>query len=178
MHDNMLRIGLACWAATAVLAAAACTSTRHDEHSMASTVTFGDQWASAADTGMAAVFGTFTNSGHHDAVIVSGNSPAAARVEIHEVVPDVGGSTTMRPKTGGLTVPAEGVHELAPGGDHLMLMELTQPLQPGAEVALTVAFEDGSELAVTAQVRDFAGGNEEYRPSAGSARAGVPHDHG
>ncbi len=70
----------------------------------------------------------------------------------------------MRPKTGGLTVPAEGAHELVPGGDHLMLMDLTQPLQPGAEVALTVVFEDGSELPVTAQVRDFAGGNEEYQP--------------
>ena len=58
MHDNMFRAGLACWVATAVLAAAACTSPGHDEHSMASTVTFGDQWASAADIGMAAVFGS------------------------------------------------------------------------------------------------------------------------
>ena len=34
---------------------------------MASNVTFKNQWASSAETGMAAVFGTFANTGHHDA---------------------------------------------------------------------------------------------------------------
>jgi len=33
-------------------------------------------------------------------------------------------------------------------------------------VALTVTFEDGSTLPIAAQVRDFAGGDEEYAPSA------------
>lgn len=79
----------------------------------------------------------------------------------------------MRPKDDGLTVPAEGSHQLVPGGDHLMLIDITEPLQPGADVDLTVAFEDGSALPVTAQVRDFAGGNEDYRPPAGT-----PHHHG
>ena len=137
---------------------------------MASAVTFDDQWATSAETGMAAVFGTITNNGHHAAHLVSGHSPAAGRVEIHEVVPDGSGSTTMRPRAGGLTVAPEGTHVLVPGGDHLMLMELRRPLLPGAEVTLTVVFEDGSELPVTAQVRDFAGGHEEYQPGT--------HDHG
>ena len=52
-----------------------------------------------------------------------------------------------------------------------MLMDLKQPLQPGADVTLTVVFEDGSTLPVTAQIRDFAGANEEYTPGcAGSGR--------
>lgn len=149
----------------------ACASTGPDENtSMASTVAFNDPWASSADTGMAAVFGTFNNSGSRDAVIIAGESPAAARVEIHEVAPDAGGSMTMRPKEGGITVPAGGATELAPGGDHLMLMELTRPLAAGADVSLTVTFEDGSTLPITAQIRDFAGANESYSPG--------PHGHG
>lgn len=154
------------------LLAPGCTTADHDEAPMASTVAITDQWASAADTGMAAVFGTLTNSGHHDAVVVSGNSSVAGRVEVHEVVPDSTGSKTMRPKEGGLAIPADGSHELVPGGDHLMLMDLNEPLTPGSDVTLTVVFSDGSTLPVTAQVRDFAGADEEYQPSV------APHDHG
>lgn len=143
--------------------AAGCTAPEHDEAPMASTVAFSEQWVSAADSGMAAVFGTVSNSGHHDARIVSGSSPFAGHVEVHEVTPDASGTKTMRPKAGGLTVPAGGLHDLVPGGDHLMLMDLTQPLRPGADVTLTVSFDDGSTLPVTAQVRDFAGADEEYR---------------
>ncbi|MGV0810484.1 copper chaperone PCu(A)C [Mycolicibacterium boenickei] len=153
-----------------VLCMAGCTETHQDEK-MADTVKVSEQWASAADGGMTAVFGTVTNTGHHDARIVSATSPAAGTVELHEVVGDGTGSKTMRPKDDGFAIPAGGTHELAPGGDHLMLMNLTAPLQPGADVPVTVVFEDGSSLPVTAQVRDFAGGNENYQPQS-------PHGHG
>lgn len=78
------------------------------------------------------------------------------------MVAGAGGGNTMRPKAGGLVVPAGGTHDLAPGGDHLMLMDLTEPLRAGADVELTVVFDDGSTMPVTAQVRDFAGADEEY----------------
>lgn len=138
---------------------------------MAETVTFADPWASAADSGMTAVFGTLHNSGHHDAHVVSATSPAATMVELHEVAADASGAKTMRPKAGGFTIPAGGGHELVPGGDHIMLMDLTAPLQPGADVEVTVTFEDGSSLPVRAQVRDFPGGKENYQPAE-------PQDHG
>ncbi|MUL83093.1 MULTISPECIES: copper chaperone PCu(A)C [unclassified Mycolicibacterium] len=149
---------------------AGCTES-HPDQKMADTVQVSEQWASAAESGMTAVFGTVTNTGHHDARIVSATSPAAGMVELHEVVSDGSGSKTMRPKEDGFSIPAGGTHDLAPGGDHLMLMDLTAPLQPGAEVPVTVVFEDGSSLPVTAQVRDFAGGNENYQ-------APSPHGHG
>ncbi|MDH6195456.1 copper(I)-binding protein [Mycobacterium frederiksbergense] len=154
----------------AALTLTGCTQS-HSDHKMADMVEMNEQWASAADSGMAAVFGTLSNTGHHDVHIVSATSPAAGTVEIHEVVGATGGSKTMRPKEGGLTIPAGGTHDLAPGGDHLMLMELTAPLHPGADVEVTMVFEDGSTLPVTAQVRDFPGGNENYQPAA-------PQDHG
>ena len=162
--------------AVAALAVTGCTtSPEHDEHTMAEDVTFSDQWASSAEEGMTSVFGTFTNTGHHAARIVSGSSPAAERVEIHEVRDGEDGNNIMRPKDAGITIPAGGNHELVPGGDHLMLMDLTEPLQPGADVAVTVQFEDGSTLPLTAQVRDFAGGNEAYGPTADAPHH---HDHG
>ncbi len=149
---------------------AACTES-HQEQNMADTVQVSEQWASAADGGMTAVFGTLTNTGHHDVRIVAATSPAAGMVELHEVVSDGSGSKTMQPKAGGLAIAGGATHELAPGGDHLMLMDLKAPLQPGADVPVSLVFEDGSSLPVTAQVRDFAGGNESYQPSS-------PHGHG
>jgi copper(I)-binding protein len=137
-----------------------------------------NQWAGAADTGMTAVFGTFVNRGSQAARIVSASSPQAGRVEVHEVVPDPNGATTMRPKDGGIVVPAGGTSELIPGGDYLMLMDLTQSLQPGADVTMTVGFEDGSTLPVTAQVRDFAGGHEQYVPNATGHGSGAHQGHG
>jgi periplasmic copper chaperone A len=169
MSGNRIHAALGVFAITASLSGCASTGPT-DTPSMASAVAFDDQWANSADTGMAAVFGTFTNAGGHDAVIVSGESPAAARVEIHEVVHEAGASMTMRPKEGGIVVPAGGAAELEPGGDHLMLMDLSGPLQPGADVSITVTFEDGSTLPITAQIRDFAGGDENYSPG--------PHGHG
>lgn len=160
--------------AVVALAGSGCTTAaEHDEHPMAEDVTFSDQWANSAEDGMASVFGTFTNTGHHAAHIVSGSSPAAGRVEIHEVSGDEDGNNIMRPNDGGITIPGGGTHQMTPGGDHLMLMDLTEPLYPGADVTVTVLFEDGSTLPLTAQVRDFPGGNEEYGPPAGAH-----HDHG
>ncbi len=145
-----------------LLSVAGCAKS-HPDAKMAETVQMREQWARAADSGMTAVFGTLANTGHHDARIVSANSPAAGMVELHEVVGDMG-SKVMRPKDDGFTIPAGGTRELTPGGDHLMLMGLTAPLQPGADVRFTLVFEDGSSSTVTAQVRDFAGGGENYQP--------------
>lgn len=167
-------------AATVALVAllvSACTSHQDDEP-MASAVTMTNQWASSAESGMTAVFGTLANAGHHEARIVSGSSPAAGHVEVHEVVPDPAGGNTMRPRGGGIAIPPGGTSELIPGGDHLMLMDLKQPLKPGDDVTLTIVFADGSTLSVTAQIRDFAGGNEEYTPGAGASAPGGHQGHG
>lgn len=176
MWHRRFTLKLALVLMTAALVASGCASSEPPREPMARDVTMKNQWASAADSGMAAVFGTFVNVGTRDARVVSGSSPVAGRVEVHEVVPDAAGGKTMQPKAGGLTVPAGGSRELIPGGDHLMLMDLRQPLQPGADVAVTVVFDDGSTLPVTAQVRDFAGANENYRPGGGAT--GTPPHHG
>lgn len=128
-------------------------------------VTMTDQWVKAAPSGMTGMFGTLTNSGKTDATMVSASSPSAGKVELHEVVTD-GGASTMRPKASGFTIPAGGSHVLAPGADHIMLMDLTGPLAVGSSVEVTLTFADGSTVPVSAEVRDFSGAAESYQPSA------------
>lgn len=134
----------------------------------AAAVTIADQWVKAAPSGMTAMFGTLKNSGAKEITVVSASSPAAGQVELHEVVGQPG-STTMRPKEDGFVIPAGGSHVLAPGGDHIMLMDLKGPLQAGADVEVTLSFNDGSSLPISAQVRDFQGAAENYQPGGHSA---------
>src|SRR3546814_19626483 len=56
---------------------------------------------------------------------------------------------------GGFLVPANGSASLTPVGDHLMFMDLSAPLLPGAETDLTLIYDDGSCTTFTAQIRDF-----------------------
>jgi copper(I)-binding protein len=130
----------------------------------ASVVTVGDQWVKAAQTGMTGLFGTLKNSGTREVTVVSAASPVAGRVELHEVAGPPG-STTMRPKSGGLAIPAGGSHVLAPGGDHIMLMDLKTPLKVGSDVEVTLTFADGTTLPFSAQVRDYSGADEKYEPT-------------
>ncbi|MFC4124549.1 copper chaperone PCu(A)C [Nocardia rhizosphaerae] len=144
--------------------ASACAESDPAPTASADQVTMSDQWIKAADSGMSAAFGNLKNSGDTPVTLISATSPASDRVEIHEVVPDSEGVKSMRPKAGGITIPAKGEAVLKPGGEHLMFMDLTEPLRTGGETTLTLTFADGSSTVVTAQVRDFAGGKENYVP--------------
>ena len=135
-------------------------------------ITMSDQWIKAADSGMSAAFGNLKNTGDAPVTLVAATSPVSDRVEIHEVVPDSTGAKTMRPKKGGITIPAHGEVTLKPGAEHLMFMDLKQPLRTGSETSLTLTFADGSSTVVTAQVRDFAGGKENYAPGTENSSHG------
>lgn len=152
-------------AATAILLAACgnqASPAASDTQAEAVTVT--DAWVKATTDGMTGAFGVLTNDGTTDATVVKATSDVAPRVEIHEVVM-ADGEMVMQPKEGGIVVPAGGSATLEPGGDHIMLMELGQPLEPGDELILTLEMADGSTLDVTAVAKPFTGGNETYSPS-------------
>lgn len=53
-------------------------------------------------------------------------------------------------------VPAGGVAELKPGGYHVMLLDLTEPLSAGDRIVLTLTFEVAGPIEVTAVVGDGA----------------------
>ncbi|MEJ3749801.1 copper chaperone PCu(A)C [Actinomycetes bacterium KLBMP 9797] len=122
-----------------------------------------DMWVKTAASGMTAAFGTLMNTGSSDVTVVKATSPTSPTMELHEVA-TVDGEMTMRPKEGGITIPAGGMHELKPGGDHLMLMDVKTPVTAGTEVTVTLTFAGGETMEFTALGKDFAGGNESYQP--------------
>lgn len=126
-------------------------------------VTVTDAWAKAGEVGaMTAMFATLHNPGTHDVTLVSASSPAAGEVQLHETSADSGGNMVMSEVDGGLVIPAGGSLALEPGGNHVMLMGLATALEPGADVSVTLAFDDGGTVEVTAPVKDFAGADETY----------------
>jgi copper(I)-binding protein len=130
--------------------------------SAADSVSVDDPWVKAADSGMSAAFGEITNSGSEDVTVVSVTTPASTTLELHETVENESGSMVMREKDGGFTVPAGGDLVLAPGGNHIMLMDLVEPVVAGDEVTFTLTFSDESTLDFTAPAKDYAGANESY----------------
>jgi len=124
-------------------------------------VTMSDAWVKAADSGMTAAFGTLSNPATEAATITAASSPASATMELHEVV-ESGGSMVMQPVTGGFGVPAGGSLTLEPGGYHLMLMGVTEPIEPGDYVDFTLTCATGGSVTVIAQAKTFEGAEEQY----------------
>lgn len=92
--------------------------------------------------------------------LVSASSPAAGVVEVHEMKME-GDVMRMRAVTGGLDLPAGKTVELKPGGFHVMLMDLKQPLKDGESVAVQLVVEgkDGKKetLSLKVPVKPLAG---------------------
>ena len=94
--------------------------------------------------------------------LVSVASPEANLVQIHESRIE-SGMMMMRELRDGLPLPAGEAVALAPGGNHLMLMGVKEPLVAGDTVALTLTFEAAPAVEVTATVGQPA-------PAASSAQ--------
>ncbi|MFC5297536.1 MAG: copper chaperone PCu(A)C [Brachybacterium tyrofermentans] len=123
-----------------------------------------DPWVKAADEGMTAAFGTITNGTDADLVLTAVTTPATDMVQLHETTSDGSGGMSMQEKDGGFPLPAGEDLVLEPGGDHIMLMDLPKPLQPGDTLELTLVFSEGTEHPFTATVKDFSGAQEHYAP--------------
>ncbi|WP_145104618.1 copper chaperone PCu(A)C [Cereibacter sediminicola] len=99
-----------------------------------------------------AIFMVIENLGTTADRLVSAASEAAARVELHTHLAGEDGIVRMVEVAEGFEVPAHDSHALARGGDHVMLMGLTRPLQEGDEVALTLTFESGARVDLSVPV--------------------------
>lgn len=83
----------------------------------------------------------------HDTALVKVESPAADKVEIHSMTMDDG---VMRMRMmDSLPLPAGEAVKLEPGGFHLMLFGLKQPLEAGTQVEFTLHFKDNAGKTIT-----------------------------
>lgn len=138
----------------------------------AAPLTVTDPWTKATDGEMTGSFGVLRNTTDEDVHVVAVTSSLTDRVELHEMVPDEDGQMLMRQSPDGFTVPAGGTLELAPGGSHVMLMGLTEPIRPGDEVSYTLETENGDVVEVTSVARPFTGANESYHGGEASGASG------
>ena len=134
----------------------------------AAALTVVDGWAKAAESGMTSAFATLENHGASPVTVVSARSDAAATVELHRTVQDGSGGSSMQRADDGFTVPAGGSLELAPGGEHIMLMGLTGPIAPGDTVTIVLTLSDGGTVTVRALAKAYSGAGETYDPGTGA----------
>jgi periplasmic copper chaperone A len=88
--------------------------------------------------------------------LVSASTPVAKTAELHTMSMQ-GMVMKMRPLSG-LDIPAGQPVTLKPGGDHIMLMGLNQPLRAGQTFPLTLDFEKAGPRTVIVTV-EKAGAN-------------------
>ncbi|MGE8374764.1 MAG: copper chaperone PCu(A)C [Diaphorobacter nitroreducens] len=102
-------------------------------------VTVQDAWVRATVPQQKATGAFMRLTAAQDARLVSASSPVAGVTEVHEMKL-VDNVMKMRPLPA-LDLPAGQVVELKPGGYHIMLLDLKQPVAQGSTVPLTLVFE-------------------------------------
>lgn len=122
-------------------------------------------------TSAGVVYMDLTASADDQLTSASVDSSVAETVELHETVEaEMGddsedgemeddmegmGAMTMRP-VDGIDLPSGEPVSLEPGGLHIMLLELAEPLQAGQTFELTLEFAESGERVVEIEVMDEA----------------------
>ena len=99
---------------------------------------------------VAAGYLMLTNKGDTDERLVAASSPRAAHVELHNMEMD--GAVMRMRQVEAVTIPAHGEVALAPGGDHLMFMGVTEPFQSGETIPVQLTFEHAGPVDLTLTV--------------------------
>ena len=138
--------------AFAVLAAVFVSGAALAEDYQVKTLRVSNPFARATPPGakVAGAFMTIKNVGPDADRLVSVSSPAAGLVEIHEMAME-GGMMKMRALKGIDLKPGATV-ELQPGGYHVMLEDLKQPLKQGEQIPIKLTFEKAGVLDIKVNV--------------------------
>src|SRR5262245_40812211 len=100
----------------------------------AADLTVSDAWIRALPAKLpAAGYFTLTNTGKVEVALTGASSPACGMLMLHKSTQS-GGMGSMEDVTG-VAVPAGGTITFAPGGYHLMCMDPTPAIKPGAKVS-------------------------------------------
>ena len=138
----------------------------HGQEVKAGDLVITQPWSRATPGGakIAGGFLTIENKGTAPDRLISGAGDIVGKVEIHEMAMN-NGVMTMRPLDKGLVIEPGKTVKLAPGGYHLMLMDLKQPFKQGDKVPVTLEFEKAGKVALSLDVQGVG------------AQAPATHDH-
>jgi hypothetical protein len=130
-------------------------------------IQIGQPWARATPKGASsgAAYMTVSNTGSAAQRLSCVSSDAAAQCQIHEMTMD-GGVMKMRPVQGGLEVKPGETVMLKPGGFHIMLVGLKEPLQAGKSLDATFKVEGGDTVQVEFPIAAIGA------PAPGAAQGG------
>lgn len=116
-------------------------------------ITVSDAW-SRASAGMAragAGFMTITNAGAEADRLVGASTPVSETAELHTHIKD--GEVMRMRQVEAIDLPAGQTVTLQPGGLHVMLMSLKDPLKEGQTFDLTLTFEKAGAMTVPVTVQ-------------------------
>ena len=128
-------------------------------------VTIREPWVRGTVHGQKATGAFMQLTANEPASLTAVESPVAGSVEIHamKLENDI---MKMRPVSK-LDLPAGKAVELEPGGYHVMLMDLKQPLKKGEAIPIVLRFEDRDKkvriIEINAEVRELAAGPRQKR---------------
>ena len=112
-------------------------------------------WARATPPGttVAAGYLEIRNNGKEADRLLSASTPVAKRVELH--VTEHSDHVAKMRQLRAFEVPGRERLTLSPGGAHLMLVDIVQPLKKGERFPLTLRFERAGELQVEVEVQEL-----------------------
>ncbi|MGY3615524.1 copper chaperone PCu(A)C [Bradyrhizobium sp. USDA 10063] len=126
----------------------------HAEDIKAGDLVISQAWSRATPSGAKVAGGylTIENKGSSPDRLVGGSGDIAGKLEVHEMATE-DGVMKMRPLDKGLVIEPGKTVKLAPGGYHLMMFDLKNPLKQGDKVPVTLEFEKAGKVTLSLDVQ-------------------------
>jgi periplasmic copper chaperone A len=111
-------------------------------------------WSRATPPGAQVAVGymEIRNNGAQPERLVAASTAVAKRVEMHITQRD--GEVMRMRQVKDFEIPARERVTLRPGGSHLMLVDLTQPLKKGERFTMRLRFERAGELDIELEIQE------------------------
>ena len=124
----------------------------HAQASGQTTIVVERPWARATPAGArtGVVYVTLINNGSSSDSLVSAATPVADQVQFHSATEENGVSRMREMRTVDVTPGAKVA--FSPGGLHIMVVGLKQPLKEGQTFPLTLTFEKAGKIDVTVPI--------------------------
>jgi hypothetical protein len=161
--------------ASALFVAAVIVAPARAEDVKAGDLVISQAWTRATPNGAKIGTGylTIENKGTTADRLIGGSADVASKVEVHEMAMK-NGVMTMRPLDKGLPIEPGKTVKLAPGGYHLMMMNLKSPLKKGDMLPITLKFEKAGDVKVSLAVEGIGAQAPDGAAPAGGMTKKMP----